>query len=188
MHNEYKERIILPGVLSIRHAALFLFLNKTGAHNGYRGYLKDKFKAAMNKNKELLICDIDTLTTDSRLLENVEFMPGNFTEALREIDEKTFFFFNPPYSPIDKPLHLGNELKEESDLKWQDIFSYCDYLHTHGAKFLLVLPYYPSELKVDEFVAHWNNQYQVVKVDEWLWLNTRQNKQDETQNILIKNY
>ena len=81
-------------------AAYLIFLNKTCFNGLYRVNSAGEFNTSFGKYKKPIICDKDNLTAVSRVLQDVDIMCGDYTLCDKYIDENTFVFLDPPYTPL----------------------------------------------------------------------------------------
>jgi hypothetical protein len=64
----------------IEQAALFIFLNKTCFNGLYRENAKGKFNVPHGRYENPTICDEDTIMADSKLLQKVDILCGDFSK------------------------------------------------------------------------------------------------------------
>lgn len=179
---EYNNRTIIERVLSVRHAALFIFLNKTALNALYHLNSKKQFSAPFGKYKYPIICDIDTILTDNRLMEIVDFIDSDEVDFLDLINEDTFVYLNPPSIAKIKNDNLQSTINDSNQ---EELKSMCDRIHLLGAKFLLCTG---SELKEDFNLIERYNSYTIIKMSERLSTNTITNSQNDIKRVLVKNY
>jgi DNA adenine methylase len=106
---EFSERL----VDGIRHAALFIFLNKTSV--GGHGL---KYHAARRYD----ICEEAVLLADSKVLKDVNILCDDFEKTYNEACGNTFFFLDPPCAN-------GSHTPEWSSREHVRLKKFCDLLN-----------------------------------------------------------
>ena len=76
---------------SIDNTTLFFFLNRTCFNGLYRVNKAGKFNVPFGKYSTPTICDSSTIFADSKLLQKVEIMTGDFEQTFNKINGNTFF-------------------------------------------------------------------------------------------------
>lgn len=99
----------------IERACQFIFLNRTCFNGLYRVNSQGKFNVPCGKYKNPTICDETNIMNLSRLIKNVEFIYGQYTESEKYITENTFIYFDPPYRPIKKTSGFTSYTKDQFD-------------------------------------------------------------------------
>lgn len=124
---EFSERL----VDGIRHAALFIFLNKTSV--GGQGL---RFHAA----KRYDICEEAVLLADARVLKDVTILCDDFEKTYNEACGNTFFFLDPPSLSEVSHSVLGQGVWDEREQvrlkKFCDLlnFRHFDWMLTGGGE------------------------------------------------------
>ena len=86
----------------LRHAALFVFLNKTGFNGLYRVNSKNELNVPFGKTKNPVVFCRENILEIHNLLQGVEICSQDFAEMGKRICGKTFIYLDPPYYPISK--------------------------------------------------------------------------------------
>ena len=97
----------------IERASQFIFLNRTCFNGLYRVNSQGKFNVPCGKYKNPTICDEVNITNLSKLIQNVEFIYGQYSESEKYITDNTFVYFDPPYRPIKKTSGFTSYTKEQ---------------------------------------------------------------------------
>ena len=84
----------------VTNTAMFIFLNRTCFNGLYRVNSKGYFNVPFGKYTNPTICDEELLLEDSKILQNVEILCGDYTLIERYVDNNTFIYFDPPYRPL----------------------------------------------------------------------------------------
>lgn len=95
-----------------------MFLNRTCFNGLYRVNAKGKFNVPFGRNLHPTICNATTLKADSEVLNRVDItiLNGDFERTLDHIDEGyNFFYFDPPYRPLNATSSFNSYAKEEFD-------------------------------------------------------------------------
>ena len=92
-----RELFNTKNLTQIENTTLFFFLNRTCYNGLYRVNKGGKFNVPFGKYITPTICDAKTIYADSKLLQNVEIMTGDFEQTFIKIKGNTFFYFYPPY-------------------------------------------------------------------------------------------
>ena len=102
---QQRDRFNSKSLNEIDNTTLFFFLNRTCFNGLYRVNKAGKFNVPFGKYTTPTICDAATIYADSKLLQKVEIMTGDFEQTYAKIKDNTFFYFDPPYRPaLIKPL------------------------------------------------------------------------------------
>lgn len=133
MRDKFNEKENEP----ITEAAYFIFLNKTCFNALYRVNSKNKFNVPFGKHIEPLICDEATILADSKLLEKVCILNGNYFETLDYASENTLFYFNPPYRPLNSSQKLNQYTKDSfNDESQMHLKEFCDEITKRKYSFI----------------------------------------------------
>lgn len=135
----------------IEQAALFIFLNKTCFNGLYRVNSKGKFNVPHGKYPKPKICDRETILEDSKLLQNVEILCGDFQETIKYVDNNTFVYLDPPYKEIKKNISFvsydKNKFNDEEQIRLKN---FVDNISKKGGQFLLSNSDIPNDNFFDE--------------------------------------
>ena len=97
---------------SLRKAALFIFLNKTGFNGLYRENMSGEFNVPIWSYKNPKILDKENLINVNRKIQNVQIVYGDYKESESFIDSNTFVYFDPPYRPIKPTSNFTSYSKD----------------------------------------------------------------------------
>ncbi len=96
-----------------------MFLNRTCFNGLYRENAKGKFNVPFGNNLHPTICNAETIIADSDILNrvNVTILHGDFSATLNHLDEEgiNFFYFDPPYRPLNATSSFNSYVKEGFD-------------------------------------------------------------------------
>ncbi len=177
-----RERYNTKSLDSTENTALFIFLNRTCFNGLYRVNSKGLFNVPFGKYANPTICDEGTLQADSRLLQKVEILTGDFEQTIRYADHNVFFYIDPPYKPLTKTSAFTSYAKENFDDEEQiRLKKFCDTISDKGAWWIL------SNSDVEIFDDLYSG-YQIDRVLAARAINSNAEKRGKLTEILIKNY
>ena len=110
VRDRYNEKNLDP----IENTTKFIFLNRTCFNGLYRVNKKGFFNVPFGKYTNPQICDPATIRLDSELLQRVEILTGDFEATLEHVgDGYNFFYFDPPYRPLNATSSFNSYSKED---------------------------------------------------------------------------
>ena len=133
-----RDRFNTKSLNSIENSTLFFFLNRTCFNGLYRVNKAGKFNVPFGKYATPTICDAATIYADSKLLQKVDIMTGDFEQTFAKIEGNTFFYFDPPYRPLSNTSSFNDYTKEDfNDNAQIRLKLFCDRLNENGVDFML---------------------------------------------------
>lgn len=123
----------------VERAALFIFLNKTCFNGLYRVNKKGEFNVPFGRRSDISIYSAEILRADSKAFRGVEFTVGDYSSVRAPgFQDEAFFYFDPPYRPLNGTSRFTNYTKESFGEKEQiALAKYCQALNREGA-FLMI--------------------------------------------------
>ena len=119
-------------------ATLFIFLNRTCFNGLYRVNSKGLFNVPFGKSDNPLICDEDTIRADSKLLQNVVILNGDFEQVESLLGSNAFIYFDPPYRPLTQTASFTAYAKNGfNDDEQRRLAAFCRRLDKNGHQWLL---------------------------------------------------
>lgn len=100
---------------TIEEAAYMIFMNRTCFNGLYRENSKGGFNVPFGRYPNPTICDEALILSDSELLQRVDILNGDFSKTANHVDGYTFFYFDPPYRPLDATSSFNSYVKEAFD-------------------------------------------------------------------------
>ena len=168
----------------IRNTTLFFFLNRTCFNGLYRVNKSGLFNVPFGRYETPTICDANTIYADSQLLQKVTILTGDYTETLQYAKDKTLFYFDPPYRPLNATSSFNDYTKEAfNDLAQQRLKEFCDEVQKAGYHFMLS----NSDCK-DGFFDDLYLQYHIERVLASRSVNANPSKRGKLTEILVHNY
>lgn len=179
----------LAGV--VENTALLIYLNRTCFNGLYRVNSKGQFNVPFGRYNRPKICDRETLLADSRLLQNVIILEGDFEQTLAHATPGSFFYFDPPYRPLSKTASFNAYAKDMfDDAEQRRLRQFCDRLTAQGHQWLLSNSDPKNTAPDDDF-------FDALYRGEGLWvkrvrarraINSNAAKRGEIHELLIGNY
>ncbi|MEF9986850.1 MAG: DNA adenine methylase [Bacilli bacterium] len=123
---------------AIENTSLFIFLNRTCFNGLYRVNSKGLFNVPFGRYANPKICDVETILADSKLLQKVEILTGDFSNTLNSATSNTFFYFDPPYKPLNETSSFNSYTKEAfNDNEQIRLGNFCKAISEKGYSFIL---------------------------------------------------
>lgn len=123
----------------VEDAAFMIFLNRTCFNGLYRENSKGDFNVAFGKYTNPTILDESLIRTDSRILQKVEILHGDFSQVEDFISgDYTFMYFDPPYRPISSTANFNAYSKSSfNDIEQFRLKNFYERMNEVGCKVLL---------------------------------------------------
>ena len=173
----------------IDNTTLFIFLNRTCFNGLYRVNKAGKFNVPFGKYTTPTICDAPTIYADSKLLQRVEIMTGDFEQTFVKIEENTFFYFDPPYRPISSTSSFNDYTKEDfNDNAQIRLKLFCDRLDENGINFMLSNSDCFGKDGTDRFFDDLFIDYSIERVWASRNVNAIASKRGKLTEIVVNNY
>lgn len=115
LYLKIRSRFNTEDLTDIEEAAYMIFMNRTCFNGLYRENSKGGFNVPFGKYINPTICDEDLIISDSELLQKVEILNGDFSQTGDYANGYTFFYFDPPYRPLDATSSFNSYVKEAFD-------------------------------------------------------------------------
>ena len=174
---------------SIDNTTLFFFLNRTCFNGLYRVNKAGKFNVPFGKYSTPIICDSSTIFADSKLLQKVEIMTGDFEQTFNKINGNTFFYFDPPYRPLSNTSSFNDYTKEDfNDDAQIRLKLFCDRLNDQGVDFMLSNSDCLGKNGTDRFFDDLFIDYSIERVWASRNVNAIASKRGKLTEIVVNNY
>lgn len=174
---------------SLRKAALFIFLNKTGFNGLYRENMSGEFNVPIGSYKNPKILDKENLINVNKKLQNVQIVHGDYKESKSFIDANTFVYFDPPYRPI-KPTsnftaYTKGSFNDDNQRELADFFKEMDQKSAH----LLLSNSEPKNYDPDDsFFDELYDGFNINRVVAKRFINSDKNNRGFVYELLINNF
>ena len=170
-----------------------IFLNRTCFNGLYRVNAKGKFNVPFGRYTNPKICNSDVILADSRLLNSVEMviLEGDFEQTAKHIsDGFNFFYFDPPYRPLNATSSFNSYAKEEfNDYEQIRLRDFCALLNERpNVKWMLSNSDCSAKNPKDRFFEELYFDFNINRVQASRAINANPNKRGKLTELLIKNY
>lgn len=184
-----RERFNTKPTDSVENTTLFFFLNRTCFNGLYRVNKSGKFNVPFGRYTRPLICDPETIIADSEILQRVEILTGDFEQTADYIKGETFFYFDPPYRPLNDTSSFNEYSKEAfNDTAQIRLKSFCDRLNHINVPFMLSNSDCFSKNGKDRFFDELYADYDIKRVWASRNVNANASKRGKLTEILVRNY
>ena len=170
-----------------------IFLNRTCFNGLYRVNAKGKFNVPFGKNLHPTICNVETILADSEMLNRVDvtILNGDFEKTADEMrNGLNFFYFDPPYRPLNATSSFNSYAKEEfNDDEQIRLRDFCARLDKHSnVKWMLSNADCSAKNPEDTFFEDIYADYNIHRVYASRAINANPEKRGKLTELLIKNY
>jgi DNA adenine methylase len=168
------------------NTALLIFLNRTCFNGLYRVNSNNRFNVPFGKHHKPRICDSETILADSKLLQRVTILNGDYRNTLKYAGKNSFFYFDPPYKPISKTSSFNAYAKDSfDDAEQLRLKKFCDELTRKGHQWLLSNSDTGDNFFEDLYAG---KDFHINKVKARRSINSVASKRGEIFELLISNY
>lgn len=174
---------------NVEEAAYMIFLNRTCFNGLYRENSKGAFNVPFGRYESPTICDEELIIADSELLQNVEILKGDFSHTAKHIQGYTFFYFDPPYRPLDATSSFNSYVKESFDDNEQiRLKNFYSDLSIDGCYAMLSNSDCKSRNAKDDFFDKLYADFFIERVYAKRCINANATKRGTLTELLIRNY
>lgn len=170
-----------------------IFLNRTCFNGLYRVNGKGKFNVPFGRNLHPTICNAELIKADSEALNRVDvtILNGDFERTLDYIgDNYNFFYFDPPYRPLNATSNFNSYSKEDfNDEEQIRLRDFCTKLDEHlGIDWMLSNSDCSAKNPEDTFFEEIYSNYYIIRVYASRAINADPAKRGKLTELLISNY
>ncbi len=170
-------------------AALFIFLNRTCFNGLYRVNKSNGYNVPMGSYKKPTICDENNILAVSNVLKKVEILCGDYENTLEHVTKNSFFYFDPPYKPLNETSSFNSYAKDEfNDEEQIRLRNFCTKLGKHGHKWMLSNSDVKGKNPNDNFFDDIYSRYFISRVQAKRSINANPEKRGVLNELLITNY
>lgn len=170
------------------HSAIFIFLNRTCFNGLYRVNRKNEFNVPIGSYKKPQICNEENLLAVSNVLQKVEILNGDFSETIHYTAENTFFYFDPPYKPLNETSSFNSYAKDEFDDAEQiRLKEFCDMLDNQNHKWILSNSDVKGKDINNNFFDDLYAAFNIYRVNARRSINANPSKRGKLTELLITN-
>ena len=177
----------------VDRAKYLIFLNRTCFNGLYRVNAKGKFNVPFGRNQHPTICNAATIKADSELLNRVDvtILNGDFERTTDEMgDGLNFFYFDPPYRPLNATSSFNSYAKEEfNDEQQIRLRDFCSRLDSMpNVRWMLSNSDCSAKNPDDTFFEDIYSDFHIHRVHASRAINANPSKRGKLTELLIKNY
>lgn len=184
-----RSRFNQESLKDIDEAAYMIFLNRTCFNGLYRENSKGAFNVPFGRYTNPTICDESVLIADSELLQKVEILNGDFARTGEYVDGYTFFYFDPPYRPLDATSSFNSYVKESFDDNEQiRLKEFYSSLSAEGCREMLSNSDCKGRNPEDVFFDELYKDFFIERVYAKRNINANASKRGTLTELLIRNY
>lgn len=163
---------------NLTRCALFIVLNKTCFNGLYRVNKKGLFNSPVGGYDNPKMYDRENILKLNRLLSGVKILSGNYTQTEEFMTENTFFYLDPPYSPISATSSFTSYTKES--FQQSNLRDFCIKLDNSGCGFV------QSNSNSDE-ILNLYSAFDIHKVLANRSINSNKDRRGKITEVIIKN-
>ena len=169
-------------------SALFIFLNRTCFNGLYRVNRNNGFNVPIGSYKTPQICNEENLLAVSKVLQKVEILNGDFAETLNYTDNNTFFYFDPPYKPLNETSSFNSYAKDEfNDAEQIRLKEYCEILGEQNHQWILSNSDVKGKDINNNFFDDLYASFNIMRVNARRSINANSSKRGQLTELLITN-
>ena len=174
---------------NVEEASYMIFLNRTCFNGLYRENSKGGFNVPFGRYSNPTICDKDLIKADSELLQKVEILNGDYSRTYEHIQGYTFFYFDPPYRPLDATSSFNSYVKESFDDNEQiRLKNFYSDLTAEGCPAMLSNSDCKGRNAEDDFFDRLYEDFFIERVYAKRCINAVASKRGALTELLIRNY
>jgi DNA adenine methylase len=170
----------------LNQAAIFIFLNRTCFNGLYRVNKKNEFNVPIGSYIKPQICDSKNIKAVSKILKNVKILSGDYQRTAQYIRDKTLFYLDPPYKPLNKTSNFNsyshNQFNDKEQIRLRD---FCKLLDKSGCHWILS----NSDVKVtgseDTFFDDLYCDYEINRVKVKRVINNNSKKKHLNELLIV---
>lgn len=186
---DIRQKFNTKALQDIEEAAYMIFLNRTCFNGLYRENSKGGFNVPFGRYANPTICDKSLLIADSEVLQRVEILHGDFSHTKKYIEGYTFFYFDPPYRPLDATSSFNSYVKEDfNDDEQRRLKDYYAVLSDLGCHEMLSNSDGRGRNENDVFFDELYADFIIERVYAKRCINANPNKRGTLTELLIRNY
>lgn len=186
---DIRNRFNQATLTDVEEAAYMIFLNRTCFNGLYRENSKGGFNVPFGRYANPTICDDELILADSEILQKVELLNGDFSHTEEYVQGYTFFYFDPPYRPLDATSSFNSYVKESFDDNEQiRLKKFYSNLSVGGCFAMLSNSDCKSRNVEDDFFDRLYEEFFIERVYAKRCINANAAKRGTLTELLIRNY
>ncbi|MDE5758233.1 MAG: DNA adenine methylase, partial [Allobaculum sp.] len=184
-----RERFNNETLTDMEEASVMIFMNRTCFNGLYRENSRGNFNVPFGRYVNPTICDRDLILADSELLQKVEILNGDFENTGEYVGGYTFFYFDPPYRPLDATSSFNSYVKETfNDNEQKRLKDFFASLSSQGYHEILSNSDGRSRNENDVFFDELYKDFIIERVYAKRCINANASKRGILSELLIRNY
>lgn len=173
----------------VEQTAVFIFLNRTCFNGLYRENRKGEYNVPFGRYANPQICNEELIMADSKVLQRVEILTGEFEETFAYAQGRTLFYFDPPYRPLSDTSSFNDYTKQVFNDEAQiRLKRFCDRVSADGFSFMLSNSDCLGKNGEDRFFDDLYQDYFIERVWAKRSVNAIGSKRGKLTEILVHNY
>lgn len=189
LYLDIRSRFNHQHLTDVEEAAYMIFLNRTCFNGLYRENSRGGFNVPFGRYSNPTICDEELLLADSKLLQKVEILNGDFSHTAEHIQGYTFFYFDPPYRPLDATSSFNSYVKETfNDDEQIRLKNFYSDLSAGGCYAMLSNSDCKGRNAEDDFFDRLYEDFFIERVYAKRCINANASKRGTLTELLIRNY
>lgn len=173
----------------VEQTAVFIFLNRTCFNGLYRENRKGEYNVPFGRYANPQICNEELIMADSKVLQRVEILTGEFEETFAYAQGRTLFYFDPPYRPLSDTSSFNDYTKQVFNDEAQiRLKRFCDRVSADGFSFMLSNSDCLGKDGKDKFFDNLYQDYFIERVWAKRSVNAVASKRGKLTEILVHNY
>lgn len=186
---DIRNRFNQHNLADVEEASYMIFLNRTCFNGLYRENSKGGFNVPFGRYSNPTICDAELILADSELLQKVEILNGDFSRTADHIHGYTFFYFDPPYRPLDATSSFNSYVKESfNDNEQIRLKNFYSDLSAEGCLAMLSNSDCKGRNETDDFFDRLYQDFFIERVYAKRSINANASKRGILTELLIRNY
>jgi len=170
-------------------AAQLIFLNRTCFNGLYRVNSKGEFNSPVGDYDKPTICDEENLLAVHQVLQIAEIKKADFRQVVRDLKDKSFVYFDPPYRPISKTANFKSYSKQDfSDNEQIELSKLFRELDKRGTKLMLSNSDPKNNNPNDNFFEQIYKDFNIFRVSARRIINSDATKRGTINEIIVTNY
>ncbi|HAZ11082.1 MAG TPA: modification methylase [Candidatus Omnitrophica bacterium] len=171
-------------------AAMVIFLNRTCFNGLYRVNSKGDFNVPFGRYKNPTICNIKNLRAVSSVLKNVIITNDDFAIVQKQVKQRSFVYFDPPYRPLNKTSSFTSYSNNNFDDKEQERLAavFKKLSQIDGVRIMLSNSDPKNEDKEDNFFEQLYSDFKIERLKARRMINCNALKRGEINELLVMNY
>ena len=142
----------------------------------------------MGGYKKPTICDKENILAVSNALQKVEILCGDFEQTLDFTNNKSLFYFDPPYKPLSETSSFNSYSKDDfNDNEQIRLKGFCSKLDALNHTWILSNSDVKGKDLNDNFFDDLYSDFTIQRVDARRSINANPEKRGSLKELLITN-